>query len=110
MNKSTKIKLIFTDYSIDKADFRVTKMISEISEEEENKLIEEKMMKDFSKIHQEEMEEYLAMADTQREITKKRKALLKKLKEDFDQENKENYPEYYLWLILENWKLVWLFE
>ena len=95
MSKSTKIRLIFTDYSIDKADFIVTKMISEISEEE-NKLIEEKMMKCFRKGHQEEMEEYLAMAEEQREITRKRKALLKKLKEDFEQENKENYPEYYL--------------
>ncbi len=89
------IKLIFTDYSIDKSLFKVTN-ISEISDEEENKRIKIEMLEAFSKQHADEMQEYLDMAQQQRDITKKRKALLLKLKENFDQENKNEFPEYYL--------------
>ncbi len=90
-----KIKLIFTDYSIDKASFKVTKPFCEASDAE-NSLIETEMLEAFSKHHIDEMQEYLDMAQQQRDITKKRKSLLKKLKNDFEVENKNEFPEYYL--------------
>ncbi len=72
-------------------EFRVRVSVSEYTEYDS-----EPILMKFKKEHQEKMELYKSLSIQEKEITKRRKIILKELKEEFTIFSKEEAPEMYL--------------